>query len=59
MIIIGFHKRDIVELNPIFRADIKLLAIYAYIVINCYRVYRTEEIRNDMFYTITAYVFVF
>lgn len=58
MIIIRLHIRNLVEFDPIFRVDRKLLAIYAFIVINCYRVYRTEEIRNDMFYTISAYVFV-
>lgn len=59
IIIIRLHTRDLIELNPIFRVDIKLLVIYASIVLNYYRVYKTEEIRNDMFYTITAHVFVF
>lgn len=58
MIIIRLDIRNLVEFNPIFRVDRKLLAIYASIVINCYRIYRTEEIRNGMFYTISAYVFL-
>lgn len=39
MIKVRLHINDLVELNPIFRIDIKLLALYVSIVINGYTVF--------------------